>query len=75
LVGFASLMLQIGLILTLIPIAIVYLWMLTRSRVLEPSDNLALLRMSQVLEPVSRPVSWLVERMMGQRDEPNTTPD
>jgi hypothetical protein len=75
LVGFTSLMFQIGLILTLIPLALVYLWMLTRSRVLEPGDNLALLRMSQVLEPVSRPVSWLIERVMGPPDEPNTTPD
>lgn len=75
LMGFALLMFQIGLILTLIPLAIIYLWLLTRSRVLEPGDNLALLRMSQVLEPISRPVSWLVERMMGPRNEPNTTPD
>ncbi len=68
LVGLVSWLFQIAIILTLIPLGILYLWMLIRSRVFDSGDKLALLRMSEVLHPVSRPVSWLVEKM-GQSDE------
>ena len=63
LTGWVSWLFQVGLILTVIPLAIVYLWILVRGRVLDSGDSRVLLRMSEVLHPVSRPVSWLVERM------------
>ncbi|MFX1404221.1 MAG: lipopolysaccharide biosynthesis protein [Promethearchaeota archaeon] len=70
LAGIVSWLFQIGLILTAVPLAIVYLWMLIRGRVLDAGDTFALLRMSEELHPVSRPVSWLVERM-SRHDEPS----
>jgi len=60
---------QIGLILTFIPVALLYLWSLMRSHVFDSGDRLALLRMTEVLHPVSRPVSWLVKRMSPQDDD------
>jgi hypothetical protein len=69
LTGVVSWLFQIGLILFVVPLAIVYLWILIRSRILDSGDTLALLRMSEELHPVSRPVSWLVERM-GYQDDP-----
>jgi uncharacterized membrane protein len=54
---------QVVMILTLGPLSIFYLWSLRKTRVLEPVDVTALLRMSEVLHPLSKPVSWLIERM------------
>ncbi len=68
LAGVVSWLFQIGLILTAVPLAIVYLWMLIRGRVLDAGDTFALLRMSEELHPISRPVSWLVERMSRRND-------
>jgi hypothetical protein len=68
LVGLVGWLFQIGLVLTIIPLAVVYLWMLIRSQVFDAGDRLALLRMSEVLHPVSRPISWLVERMSSRDD-------
>ncbi len=66
LVGLSSWLFQLALILTLLPLAIFYLWVLIRSRVFDPDDSLALLRLSEVLHPVSRPVSWLVKKLDSQ---------
>jgi O-antigen/teichoic acid export membrane protein len=66
LMGAISWFFQIGLIFLTIPLAIVYLWMLIRTQILDSGDTLALLRMSKELHPVSRPVSWLVEQMSQQ---------
>jgi O-antigen/teichoic acid export membrane protein len=54
---------QVVLILTLVPLSIFFLWSLNKTGVLEPVDVTALLRMSEVLHPLSKPVSWLIERM------------
>jgi hypothetical protein len=68
LVGVISLGFQIGVVLTLIPLAVMYLWLLVRIRVFDSGDQLAVLRLSAELHPVSRPVSWLVERI-GSHEE------
>ncbi|MFX0079659.1 MAG: hypothetical protein ACFE8O_10515 [Candidatus Hermodarchaeota archaeon] len=54
---------QVVIILTIVPLSLFYLWSLNRTRVLEPVDITALLRMSEVLHPISKPVSWFIERM------------
>ena len=63
LVGMLAWVFQVVMILTLVPLSIFYLWSLSKIRVLEPVDVTALLRMSEVLHPLSKPVSWLIERM------------
>lgn len=63
LVGLVSWLFQVMLILSLAPLALLYLWGLVRSSVLNPIDVQTLLAISQVLHPVSRPVSWLIERL------------
>lgn len=63
LVGMLAWGFQVVMILTLVPLSIFYLWSLRKTRVLEPLDVSALLRMSEVLHPLSKPVSWLIERM------------
>ncbi len=63
LVGVVSWVFQVGLILTLVPLAVLYLWSLFKTRVFDSDDVLALLQISKVLDPISRPVSWLIERM------------
>ncbi len=63
LVGMLAWVFQVVMILTLGPLSIFYLWSLRKTRVLEPVDVTALLRMSEVLHPLSKPVSWLIERM------------
>jgi hypothetical protein len=63
LVGVLSIGFQIGIVLVLIPLTVVYFWLLVRIRVFDSGDRLAVLRLSAELHPVSRPVSWLVERI------------
>ncbi len=63
LMGWLAWVFQVAIILTLVPLSIFYLWSLNKIRVLEPADIMALLRMSEVLHPISKPVSWLIERM------------
>jgi hypothetical protein len=63
LVGLLAWSFQVVLVLTLVPLSIFYLWVLNKAGVLEPVDVKALLRMSRVLHPVSKPVSWFIERM------------
>jgi O-antigen/teichoic acid export membrane protein len=63
LVGLVSWMFQILLILSLIPLAFLYMWGLVKSSVLNPTDMQALLNISRVLHPVSKPVSWIIKRM------------
>jgi O-antigen/teichoic acid export membrane protein len=75
LLGLVSWLFQVGLILTVIPLAIVYLWILIRSRVFDSGDCQTLLHMSEVLHPVSRPVSWLVERMTPRAVTKNKEPN
>ncbi len=61
LVGLVSWLFQVMIILSLVPLALLYLWWLVKSRVLNPKDVQALLTLSQVLHPISRPVSWFIE--------------
>ncbi|MFX1510809.1 MAG: hypothetical protein ACFFBR_10950 [Promethearchaeota archaeon] len=68
LVGVISLGFQIGVVLTLIPLTVLYLWLLVRIRVFNSGDRLAVLRLSAELHPVSRPVSWLVEQIGPQEE-------
>ena len=69
LLGLVSWLFQIGWVLTLIPIATLYLWVLFRSGVFDSGDQLALLQMSAVLHPISRPATWLIEKMSNNTDE------
>ncbi len=69
LVGVVSWLFQFGVILTLIPLAVLYLWLLVRGRVFDTGDRLAVLRLSAELHPVSRPVSWLVEQIGPHQDQ------
>jgi O-antigen/teichoic acid export membrane protein len=61
--GMLAWVFQVAMILTLVPLSIFYLWSLNKTRVLEPVDVTALLRMSEVLHPISKPVSWLIEQI------------
>ncbi len=63
LVGVIAWLFQVLILLTLIPLSILYLWSLIKSGVLESADILALNRMSAVLHPLSKPVVWLIEHM------------
>jgi O-antigen/teichoic acid export membrane protein len=63
LVGYFAMILQVCIILTLIPLFYFYLWGLVKIRVLLTEDLQALLSISQVLHPISRPVTWLIKQL------------
>lgn len=63
LVGVMAWLWQVLILLTSIPLSILYLWGLIKSGALDPADILALTRMSAVLYPLSKPIVWLIEHM------------
>ncbi|MFX1492394.1 MAG: hypothetical protein ACFFBU_09050, partial [Promethearchaeota archaeon] len=61
LAGLISWLFQVMIILSLVPLALLYLWWLVKTSVLNPKDVQTLLTLSQVLHPISRPVSWFIK--------------
>jgi hypothetical protein len=62
--GSAAWFLQVGLLVTVVPISILFVWSLIRTRVLDGVDVETLIQILEVLDPVSRPVIWLLNRMV-----------
>jgi O-antigen/teichoic acid export membrane protein len=63
LVGSTAWLLQVGLLLTVVPVSALYVWSLIRIRVLDAIDVRTLVQIIEVLDPISRPVTWLLRRM------------
>jgi O-antigen/teichoic acid export membrane protein len=61
-----SWVLQIGiqaiLIFTILPLFIFYIGLLAKIKVLDDSDQIALLNICQVLHPISIPIKWILRR-------------
>ena len=56
-------LLQLGLLTTVVPITVLFLWSLIRTRVLDAVDVKTLIQIIGVIDPISRPFIWLLQRM------------
>jgi O-antigen/teichoic acid export membrane protein len=63
LVGSVAWLLQLGLLATVVPITVLFLWSLIRTRVLDAVDVKTLIQIIGVMGPISRPFVWLLQRM------------
>ena len=55
--------LQLGILITVVPITVFFLWSLIRARVLDAVDVTTLIQIIEVIGPISRPFIWLLQRM------------
>jgi len=55
--------LQLGLLVTVVPMTVLFLWSLIRTRVLDAVDVKTLIQIIGVVGPIARPFIWLLHRM------------
>ena len=61
--GSAAWFLQLGILVTIVPITVLFLWSLIRTRVLDAVDVKTLIQIIGVVGPIARPFIWLLQRM------------
>ena len=69
LTGILLIAVQVFLLISFLPLFLFYLWSLVKVKSVDSLDLTALSNISQVLHPVSYPVTWLLNRMNRQLSE------